>query len=399
MSRKEINQLTAFERLRNKDINQKQAAEIIGITTRQVRKKYKRYLQNGRAGLVHKNRGVSSPKRYPEDKIEKICILYKSTYQGFGPTLFSEMLKIRHNIIISPEALRKILLKKHLWFRERTRKSYKRKRERREHVGMLVQADGSIHDWFEGRGQKCTALVGVDDATGEILFLEFHECESTKNYMLAFKSYITEHGRPIAIYVDCHSVFKLTVNNPEQTRLSQFARAMQQLEIEIIYAHSPQAKGRVERLNKTLQDRLIKLMRLHNVSDIGAANVFVKEIFIEYFNKKYSKRLLETKDFHRSFVGYDLDNIFTMQDKRQITNDYTVMCNKRVYQLEKEQIARIYPKDIVTIFEHLDGTITIQIRQTQLRFHELEPRSIKKLTPVEIVNLNREQEYDRIFSF
>ena len=251
MSLKEVKQLEVFARLKAKEITQKQASEMLNISTRQVRKKYKRYKKYGAKGLIHRNRGKPSPRKLPQELLDKIFELYDSRYSDFGPTLFAEMLETKHEIKVSAETARKCLMKKGKWKKSRKIKQHFKRRERKEHVGILVQIDGSIHDWFEGRGPKCTILLGIDDATSEILFLEFCNIESTKNYMWAFKNYIQKYGCPISIYVDYHGVFNVNLNNKERDKVTQFGRAMQQLGIKVILASSPQAKGRVERANKT----------------------------------------------------------------------------------------------------------------------------------------------------
>ena len=269
----------SIRKIKSKRNYPKQAAEMLNISTRQVRKKYKRYEKYGGKGLIHRNRGRSSPRRVPKSLLKRIFELYDSRYADFGPTLFAEMLETNHAIKISAEILRKYLIQSGRLKKSRKRKKHFKRRERKEHIGILVQIDGSIHDWFEGRGTKCTILLGIDDATSEILFLEFCNIETTKNYMEAFKSYIQKYGRPISIYVDYHGVFNVNLNNKEKDKLTQFGRAMQQLGIKIILASSPQAKGRVERANKTLQDILVKFLRINNISDMASANTYAQEFF------------------------------------------------------------------------------------------------------------------------
>jgi hypothetical protein len=262
-------------------------------------------------------------------------------------------------------------------------------------LGVLIQLDGSPHDWFKGRGPKCTLLVFIDDATSKILWLEFVASESFEGVAKATKAYLEKHGRPVAFYVDYGSVFSVNLNNPERDKITQFERILKELNIDIIHASSPQAKGRVERCNKTMQDRLVKEMRLAGISSMEAANKFVVSSgFIEKHNTKFGVAPAQEGDAHRSIEGYDLYKTFCSQEERVITNDYTVRYKGKVMQLAKHQPAIIRPKNRVTIREHLDKKLTISIRNYSLNFKEIYVRETKKLTPVVQVLKDKVNEYN-----
>jgi len=262
--------------------------------------------------------------------------------------------------------------------------------------GMLVQLDGSPHDWFEGRAPKCTLLVFIDDATSEILWLEFVESESFNGVAGATKKYIESHGRPISFYVDYGAVFSVNLNNPEREKTTQFEYIMKKLDIDIIHASSPQAKGRVERCNKTMQDRLVKEMRLAEIASIEEANRFVQNgDFIANHNAKFAVPPAQDGNAHRSVLEYDLYKIFCSREERVITNDFTISYKGKIIQLTKRQPTIIRPKNRVTICEHLDGKITIGIRNRQLSFKEIGMRK-RKLSPVDYVSQERNNLQEKV---
>ena len=277
MSKKERQQLIVFEKIKNNKITQLVAALQLDCTERWVRKKYKRYLQNGASGLAHQNRNRVSPRRWNEQEKMIAIDLLQSDWHGFGPTFAAEKLQELKGIKINKETLRQAMIKSGVWQVKRKRSKHRKRRVRRSMIGLMIQLDGSPHDWFEGRGPKCTLLVFIDDATSQLLWLEFVQSESTKAVVKATKNYIKTHGRPHSLYVDYGSVFSVNTNNPEREKKTQWERMMKELNIEIIHAKSPQAKGRVERSNSTLQDRLLKELRLDGVNSIDEANRFIRE--------------------------------------------------------------------------------------------------------------------------
>jgi hypothetical protein len=328
MSRKEMEQIKVFERLKRNEITQVLASHLLKVSTRWVRKKFKRYLAQGDKGILHLGRGKPSTRRWNEDEKARVIQLVRNEWQGFGPTFAAEKLATTHQIKISDETLRQVMIKEGLWQKKRKRSSHRMRRERKRCFGLMVQLDGSPHDWFEGRAGRCTLLVFIDDATSTIIWLEFAHGESVEAIMGAMKGYFQQYGRPHAFYVDFGSVFSVNTNNTERDKITQFERACKELDIAVIHATSPQAKGRVERCNRTLQDRLIKEMRLARISSIDAANCFAREVFIPDHNKRFAVQPAQDGDGHRSLDGYDLNRILCIKDKRVIQNDFIKLARK-----------------------------------------------------------------------
>ena len=257
-------------------------------------------------------------------------------------------------------------------------------------LGVLIQLDGSSHDWFEGRAPKCTLLVFIDDATSRILWLEFVKSESFNAVASATKKYIEKFGRPVSFYVDFGSVFSVNLNNPERDKKTQFETIMKDLLIKVSHATSPQAKGRVERANKTLQDRLVKEMRLEGISSMDSANSYLQNSgFIAKHNEKFTVPPAIEHNAHRSINGYNLNNIFCSRETRVVTNDFTVQYKRKVIQLEKHQQTIIRPKNQVIICEHLDGNLTMRIRNINLNFKEIGMQKNGKISAIEYVNLHK----------
>jgi hypothetical protein len=235
-----------------------------------------------------------------------------------------------------------------IWEGRKSRTKHRKKRERRSMRGIMIQLDGSPHDWFEGRGPKCTLLVFIDDATSQLLWLEFARSENESDVMRATRNYINRHGIPHEFYVDFGSVFSVNTNNPERDKKTQWERAVEELSIKVIHAHSPQAKGRVEKANDTLQDRLVKEMRLAGISSIEDANGFLREdYFIPKHNERFAVAPAQTGDAHRPLIGYDLDIIFCSRETRVLANDHTIVFNKRIFQLDRQQRTIIRPRDLI----------------------------------------------------
>ena len=373
MSKKECEQYLVFERLKKGEIKQIEAAAKLGISTRWVRKKLRRYEIFGSQGLVHKNRNRASKNCWNAQEEKFTIDLLKNEWQGFGPTFTADKLQELHQIQVSRETVRKVMKKNGLWKDRKKRINYRHQRQRQTMFGIMVQFDGSEHDWFEGRGPKCTALVFIDDATSRILWIEFALSESYASIMPATKNYVEKFGRPHKFYVDFGKVFSVNLNNPEREKKTQWERAMEELDIEVIHARSPQAKGRVERCNQTLQDRLIKEMRLAGISSPEAANKFVIG-FIEKHNQRFAVPAGQSGDAHRSADCYKLDQIFCLKKERILANDYTIVYNKRIFQLEGQQRTIIRPKDIIRVHQNLDGSIQLFIRAIELEFREMRAR-------------------------
>ncbi len=271
----------------------------------------------------------------PEKTINKARRLLRARYYDFGPTLAAEKLAIE-GVALSVETVRQLLIREGLWKARRVRRVVIHQlRERRARLGELVQIDGSPHAWFEGRAPKCTLLVFVDDATSRLMYLQFVDAETTFNYFAAVRSYLTQFGKPLAFYSDKFGVFRVNMPNPlSGTGLTQFGRALKELDIELICAHSPQAKGRVERANQTLQDRLTKELRLRGICSLAQANAYLPE-FITAYNARFAVAPRSTESAHRSLgKGEDLDRILTLCERRTLSKNLTLSYNNVIYQIK-----------------------------------------------------------------
>ena len=374
LSMNEQDQLVTFSKLRDGHISQTAAAKMLKFSTRWVRKKFKRFIEFGAPGLVHQRRNRPSPKAWSSEQKNWAMKLFDGQFNGFGPTFAAEKLEELYNIRINRETLRQALITHGLWHGRKRKPKHRKWRERKEYFGMMVQLDGSPHDWFEGRAPKCTLLVFIDDATSTIVHAELVPSESTESLMIATKYYVERFGRPLIFYVDFGGVFSVNTNNLDRIKITQYRRACDELGIEVKHAHSPQAKGRVERSNKTHQDRLIKEMRLRNISTMQEANKFITEVYIPAHNKAFAVKAAKEGDVHRPITTHNLDNIFCLKEARVIQNDFTVQYKKRIIQLLADQQAVIRPKEIVTIFEYFDGSLAIFIRNIKLHFTEISQR-------------------------
>ena len=351
-----------------------EAADILSLSDRQIRRLTARVRQEGDTGIVHKSRGKESNRRLPDRIRKKIVNLYRQKYNDFGPTLLSEKLFEEENIKISDETIRLWLVETGDRKKRRKHKKHRQWRERKHHFGEMIQIDGSHHEWFEGRGDKCVFMGYIDDATGKI-FGRFYEYEGTIPAMDSFKSYIKQYGMPMSVYLDKHTTYKSPgkptiedeLNGTEP--LSEFERALKELGVEVIHANSPQAKGRIERLFKTLQDRLIKEMRLNGIKTIQEANIFLQE-YMPKHNKRFAVEPMEEEDLHREIPkGLDIDSILCIKTERVLRNDFTIAHNCKLYQIEDN----IRTKK-VTIEERLNGTLTIIHKGVSLTYKEIETR-------------------------
>lgn len=361
MSDKELKRLSVLQEICDQRITQSQAAQLLHISERQIRRLLQKYKAQGPVVLAHAGRGRTSNSRLPEEIRLKCLNLVAEQFHGFGPTLAHEKLTTVHGFKISVETLRSWMIAANLWIpRSKRLKRPYQPRYNRDCYGELVQIDGSHHDWFEGRAAKCCLLVFIDDATGKLQHLRFCESESAFDYMISTRLYVEQHGKPLAFYSDKHSVFRVNQSSKKDTKITQFGRVLSTLNIDIIFANSPQAKGCVERANRTLQDRLIKEMRLEGISSIADANKWLP-CFIEQFNLKFAKMAFNPKNLHRSATetAEQLDDIFTWREPRRVTNSLTITYDKCVYLLEKtEENQRLIGK-YLEFLEYPDGTVAI----------------------------------------
>jgi len=370
MSTKELSRLEVMGRIQEKRMTQKEATKIIGVSERQVKRLWKRYREKGASGLVSRRRGKPSNNRMKAETVQAVVDWLHGSYADFGPTLACEKLVERHGLKLSVGSVRKIMIEEGLWKPKKARKVVAHQmRERRACYGELVQVDGSPYDWFEGRAAECTLLVFIDDATGQLGQLLFVESESFFSYCRATEGYLTRHGKPGAFYSDKHGVFR--VNQPSagsSDALTQFGRAMQELDIRIICANTPQAKGRVERVNQTLQDRLPKELRLRGISDWQAGNAFLPE-FIDDFNRRFAVQPRSSHDAHRPLTAQDnLARLFSWQETRILSKNLTLQFNKVVYQIQTERPSYAMRKAAVTVCLDDQDNITILYKDKSLNY-------------------------------
>jgi transposase len=370
MSTSELSRVEVMGRLQEKRLTQKEAARILGVSQRQVKRLWKQYREKGASGLVSKRRGKPSNNRLAAETGQAALDLLHSRYADFGPTLAREKLVESHGLKLSVGSVRKIMLEEGLWKAKKARKVVAHQmRERRACFGELVQIDGSPHDWFEGRAAECTLLVFIDDATGRLGELLFVESESFFSYCRATEGYLSRHGKPGAFYSDKHGVFR--VNQPSagpSDALTQFGRAMQELDIQIICANSPQAKGRVERVNQTLQDRLPKELRLRSISSWEAGNAFLPEYMAD-FNLRFAVQPRSTHDAHRPLTAQDdLARLFRWQESRILSKNLTLQFNKVVYQIQTEHPSYAMRNAAVTVCLDDQGDITILYKGKSLSY-------------------------------
>src|SRR5215217_862751 len=369
MSQPELTRLEVIQRVKRKTLKQRQAAELLGLSVRQVKRLCKAYQRAGTAALISKRRGQPSNNRLPEKTIKRARQLLRSRYHDFGPTLAAEKLAIE-GVSLSVETVRQLLIGEGLWKAKRVRRVVIHQlRERRARLGELVQIDGSPHDWFEGRAPKCTLLVFIDDATSRLMHLQFVEAETTFNYFAAVRSYLTEFGKPLAFYSDKFGVFRVNIRNPlSGTGLTQFGRALKELDIELICAHSPQAKGRVERANQTLQDRLTKELRLRGLGTLAAANAYLPE-FIADYNQRFAVAPRAAEAAHRPLArGEDLERVLTLCERRTLSKNLTLSYNSVIYQIKTKRSAYTLRQAHVEVRERHTGEITIEYKQRPLEY-------------------------------
>ena len=361
MSSKEISRLEVIQKLEEKRLSQKEASSILGVSVRQIKRLLKSYRQEGAKGLVSKHRGRKGNNRLGETVLRKALDLLKGKYKGFGPTLASEKLVEKEGLQISDESVRQLMITEGLWKARKAKKAVVHQlRERRACVGELVQIDGSPHAWFEGRGEACVLLVFIDDASGKLQQLHFAVNESFFSYTEAAEGYFRQHGKPVAFYSDKHGVCR--VNLPSTgagDALTQFGRAMQDLDIQIICANTPQAKGRVERVIQTLQDRLVKELHLRGISNMTDGNAYLPE-FISNFNQRFAVEPRSSANAHRALTSKDdLATILTWQETRTISKNLTVQFEKVVYQIQTDRPSYALRNASVTVCVNAQQQVTI----------------------------------------
>ena len=374
MSAKELERKSQIERALDKRITQKEAAETLGISERQIRRLIQQYRKEGAGGLVSKKRGVPSNRKIaPEVEKQAIAFMTSALLRDFGPTLMTEKLEQMERVRLSKETVRRLMIAVGI-HQAKTRKPVKVHcmRERRPCRGELVQIDGSRHAWLEERAKKATLLVFVDDATSQLLALKFVEEESFFAYGEVCKHYFQEVGLPMSFYSDRFSVFRTNGSkNLAYEPVTQFQRALSVLAVKLICANSPQAKGRVERANATLQDRLIKEMRLRNICTYEQANAYLPE-FMQEYNRRFAVQATSNQDVHRKLdLEEDLDFLFSIHDSRQITKTLTIHYENKVYQIVTTHQPYFYANQEVLITRNNAGEISAWFGGNKLELKQL----------------------------
>lgn len=338
MSIKEAKRLSIMQQIDRQQLKLDAAAEELRLSLRHMKRIRKKYREHGAIGLISQRRGHISPNKTPEKEKQQVIQLIARHYSDFGPTLAQEMLCTRHRCCFSDETIRQWMTEARLWMPKKQRKfKIYQRRARRSRFGDLIQADGSPHDWFEGRAPRCSLLLFVDDATSRLTAGKFVPAETTHEYQEVLQQHLMKYGRPGGMYVDKHSVFRV---NQEEVKdgahQTHFGKVLAALDIELIYAHSPQAKGRVERANGVLQDRLVKEMRLKGICSMEEANQMLPE-FIKGYNKRFGKEPASMENGHRPLgKEYDLDRIFAYKHKRKLSKDLTFQYEGMLYQLHTD---------------------------------------------------------------
>jgi len=373
--------LESLGRVKRGELTVVAAAELMGLSLRQGRRVWGRFKAAGDAGLVHRLRGRPSNRGLSEDVRERVVKLHQERYADFGPTLACEKLSSEHGLVVCPDTLTALLKSRGLWERKRRRGKHRKRRERRLCFGSMVQKDGSHHDWFEGRAPKCVLMVMIDDATSRAL-ARFYRAETTEAALELFGRWVKRHGVPRAVYADRHSIYR-DEDHPEKP--TQYGRAMKELSVELIAAHSPQAKGRVERMNGTLQDRLVKEMRLRGINSIEAGNDLLDAKFLEELNDRYAIKARREQDLHRPLeAGVVLEEVLCVADRRVVGNDWCVRWNNRWLQIDARHATLNLTGKKVTVKQRPDGVLVVLREAERLTFTELKakPAAVKPKKPV-----------------
>lgn len=399
MTAKELSRHEVVTKLIAGHINGSQAAKQLNLSVRQVKRLKAKVKKFGLKGLIHANRGNPSNRRIDPQIIQEAKKYIKQQYSDFKPTFAAEKLEENHAISLSPEKVRQLMVEENLWqVRSRKKnKEYRSWRPRKEYFGQMIQFDGSYHMWFEDRADESCLLATIDDATGKIIQAEFTEHEGVIAAFSFWKRYVQSYGKPMSIYLDRNSTYKINAkslfDNPKA--LTQFERAMKDLDIEVIHAYSAPAKGRIERLFGTLQDRLIKELRLAQIDSKTEANRFLDEVFIQKFNDKFGVLAQKDGDLHRNLTQIEtekLEQIFSIQNKRKVNNDFTIRYKGKWYQLSEVQPTMVYRKDTVLIEERIDRdrTMLISLRDKYLNYEELPERP--KRVKMRVTALSKEKQ-------
>jgi transposase len=380
MSKGELGRVEVLARVKGQDLRLVDGAALLRLSYRQTKRLWKRYREEGAAGLKHRSAGRRSNRAYAEKFRCKVLGLVREKYGGpvgerFGPTLAAEHLAAEDGLQMDAETLRRWMLEEGLWSRERRRKRHRRRRARKEHFGELVQMDGSFHAWLEGRGPGGCLMDLVDDATNTTLARLGGE-ETIWAAAGALRAWIERHGVPQALYVDWKNLYQRCATAQERLRgeepITQFGRMCQKLGIELIAASSPQAKGRVERTHGTHQDRLVKKLRRKQIASHAEANAYLEGEYLPEHNRRFARAAARPEDYHRRAPGArELEKIFRLERARVISDDWVVRYENRFFQLERQRRYYAPAKSRVVVCEGRDGKITIEYRGQVLPWREI----------------------------
>ena len=386
MKPREIKRLHLIRQALEEKISQKQAAEVARLSPRQMRRLMKRVEAEGDRGILHRRRGKPSNRRIADKTKQKVLALFEKHYADYGPTLASEKLHERHQIQIHSETLRLWLRQARLPYKQRKARPHRQWRQRRSCFGEMVQLDGSHHDWLEGRGPKLVLMGYIDDATSTVE-ARFYDHEGTVPALDSFRSWVQRYGIPCSVYLDKHTTYRSPQTPTVEEQLegrgqsqSQFQRAMSELGVEVIHAHSPAAKGRIERLFQTLQDRLVKELRLAKASTLAEANQVVKR-YLPLHNQRFRVEAAQPADLHRRVpTRLDLDTVLCQKTQRRLNADSTVQHEGQVYLVQDRLKAQT-----VMVHQRLDGSIHLWCHNRSLSYRLVPQRPRKAqlmVTPV-----------------
>ena len=380
MSRRELARVEVLARVRSEQLRLVDAGRLMQVSYRQAKRLWSRYREEGAAGLKHRSAGRASHRAYGDKFRRRVLRLVQEKYGGavgerFGPTLAAEHLASEDGLRMDAETLRRWMLEAGLWSRERKRKKHRRRRERKEHFGELVQLDGSFHAWLEERGPQGCLIDLVDDATNTT-WAQLGEQETIWAVTDALRGWIERYGVPLALYVDWKNLYKRPANAGERMRgqepLTQFGRMCAQLGIEIIAASSPQAKGRVERVHGTHQDRLVKKLRRKGICGHEAANVYLRNEYLAEHNGRFGRAAARPEDYHRRAPGRaELDRIFRLETERSLSEDWVVRHENRYFQLERQSGRYAPARSKVLVCQSRQGQMTIEYRGRALAWREI----------------------------
>ncbi|MFI4963507.1 MAG: ISNCY family transposase [Legionellales bacterium] len=375
----ELKRLELIKKAIARELTQLEVSEFLDVSQRQVRRIVRRVKEQGNKGVIHQNRGKGNGRRISEAIKAKVLRVYGSRYKDFGATFACEKLAKHEGIRLGRETLRKWIRQEGYESNRRRRRKHRRWRERKEFYGQMIQMDGSHHDWLQGRGPRLVLMGYIDDATSRA-FGRFYEYEGTIPAMDSFKRYCLKYGVPQSVYLDCNSAYKLNRRDDWYFRsygygtgLSEFERALKELKVEVIHAYSPQAKGRIERLFRTLQDRLVKELRLSHAKSIEQANKVLEGYLIEH-NRRYLREPARNANLHRRApTAEELDNMLCKKKDHPLRKDFTLVHDAKLYQIEEWTSV-----NTIEVREHVDGRMQMIGRGRSLKFKPIADRPIKK---------------------